>query len=97
MDDYIYELLQNTYECKIKKLGSHQDVFEVERRRKIGTKGKFIGLFPVYEYKIWYETLCDWTYRDIVFRRNRTGEIRNEVKIAICIDKVDNMCYWRYV
>lgn len=97
MDTDIHELLQNTYNCKVRKLGTHQNTFEIERKERIGIKGKFLGLFPIYEYKTWQDTLSDWTYRSIRLRNNFTGTVVGTREIAVCFDKVSNTCFWRYV
>jgi len=97
MDEEIYELLANTYGCKIKKLGTHKDVFSVERKKRIGIKKKVLGIFPVYEYEVWQDTLSNWTYRNLNMRNNFTGKVVYSVSIAICYDRYGNTCYWRYV
>lgn len=92
----IYKLLKNTYCCSVKKVGTHKDIIEVERKRKIGVKKKILGIFPIYEYERWTDTLSDWTYERIKYRNRFTGRESSGFAIAICYDKIDNVCYWKY-
>lgn len=96
MDEEIYELLQNTYGCKIRKVRITDTTVTVQRKKKIGIKKKVLGIFPIYEYERWEENLSRWTYTTLRLRNRFTGRVAWSGRIAICYDRIGDTCYWRY-